>query len=326
MRKRRTLWISGAVAAASAVVVAAGSLNLAGATAGKAVDGIAAPNAAASSASSGSAVTQAQAKRTGVRFATYNVRTSHLNNGWAGDPDTKYDRDDEKRMKRVARFIKDRNLHITAVQEVRNPERSGILRHLPKNYYATGVKGRSDTALIWNADVWKRLDVGRFHVPIRGDVSRPQIWMKLQHRKTNRKIVVSSLHFAAGKRRESLRVAGAERSVKALRKAAGGLPFVIAGDINGNDSSPGRMGAYKAFKNAGLTYTRYAAEHRNGNNCDSHNGKAGHGKQECRRGRGSHIDMVWVAKVRKVGSYNLVADKKTSRTSDHNPLITQLWI
>ncbi|MQA05465.1 MAG: hypothetical protein GEV07_23010 [Streptosporangiales bacterium] len=282
--------------------------------------------APASGSQAGDGARMSSPGATGVRFATYNVRTSHLNNKWAGDPDAKYDRDDAARMERVATFIKNKNLHIIAVQEVRHDERRGIMKHLPKNFYASGVKGRSDTAIIWNAKAWKHLDTGRFDVRIRKTVTRPQVWMKLQHRRSGQRIV-SSLHLAAGDKREHLRIAGAERTVRKMRRVANGLPFVVAGDINGNDRTRGRMGAYRVFKGAGLTYTRYLPKYRFGNHCDSHNGRAGHGKQECRaNGRGSHIDMVFVSKALRVGSYNLVANARTSRTSDHNPLIPQLWV
>ena len=270
----------------------------------------------------------AAAAPTGVRFATYNVRTGSLNNSWAGDNDAVYDREDGIRMQGVAREIKERDLDIISVQEVRDPERNGILEHLPPNYHATGVVGRSDTAVIWNSDVWESLDTGRYDVPVRAGITRPQVWVKFRHKQSDQRLVVFSVHFASGDR-EGFRIEGAQRTVQEVQRVAraNGLPFIVAGDINGNDSDPNRIGAYRVFKNANLRYTREHADQRFGNHCDSHNSRAGSGGQECHAGgRGSHIDMVWVAQQTQVNIYNLVADAQTSRISDHNPLITILRI
>lgn len=268
----------------------------------------------------------ASAGSVGVRFATYNVRTGSLNNSWAGDNDAVYDREDAQRMEGVAGMIKDHRLDIVAVQEVRDHERNGILRHLPKSYHATGVVGRSDTAVIWNANVWRSRATGRYAVPVRVGITRPQVW--LQHKQSGRQLVVFSLHLAAGDR-EPFRIEGARRTVREVQRVARskGLPFIVAGDINGNDRDPNRIGAYRVFKDANLLYTRERADKRYGNHCDSHNGRAGTGRQECRPGgRGSHIDMVWVSRHAHTDIYNLVANSRTSRISDHNPLITILRV
>lgn len=270
----------------------------------------------------------AAAAPVGVRFATYNVRTGSLNNSWAGDNDAVYDREDGIRMRGVASMIKDRKLDLVSVQEVRNPERNGILAHLPQNFHATGVVGRSDTAVIWNSNVWEALGTGRYAVPVRAGITRPQVWVKLRHRQSGQRLVVFSVHFAAGDR-EAFRIEAARRTVQAVQRVAraNGLPFIVAGDINGNDRDPNRIGAYRVFKNANLRYTREHAGRRFGNHCDSHNSRAGSGHQECRAGgRGSHIDMVWVSQHARVNIYNLVANARTSHISDHNPLITTLAV
>lgn len=331
MKTNRGQRLGRAVAVAAIAVVGVAGCGTANATAGRAKE---AGNASYMAVvAKKAAPAQAKSARTSVRFATYNVRTSALNNSMLGDNNAKFDKKDRARMQRVAKFITDYQLTVVAIQEPTPKQRNAIMAALPKTFSASRLKGRSDTVVIWNNQVWKYLRNGWVNIPVKydGNIQRPEIWVKLWNRRTHRKIVVSSFHLASSRGREKLRVEGAQRAVRALRKAANGVPFVLAGDMNGNDRDPSRIGAYRVYKRAGLTYTRTAAKHKYHNNCDSVNSTRGKrllGPAECgkRGSHGSHLDMVWTKRVRTVGSYRLVISKWATRTSDHFPLITQLYL
>ena len=268
-----------------------------------------------------------------LTFATYNVRTYTLRNDKWGDYNKIFDSKDGKRMQGIAKIIKSTEVDIVAFQEVRNVSRGSLLTHLGKNWRMASVVGRGDTNVAWNNEVYRVLNTGTIPVHISPNVSRPDIWVKLQHRGTGRYVYVASFHLAtkgsAGS--ESVKMQyhkkDAQLVLKMIRRAND--TFIVAGDMNANDN-PRSNEPYRSFKDSGLLYyTREASKTVVGNNCDTHNDNAGSGgRQECRVGRGSHIDHIWVTKNPKVklNSYRVIATRETSQVSDHNPIIVKLRV
>lgn len=269
-----------------------------------------------------------------ISFGSYNVRTSGLNNSMFGDNNAVFDEKDRKRMEGIAKIITDKGLEIFAAQEVGGQLRDALLKELPDKFKATNPISNSDVAVYWDSTLYEEVNTGTFSVKIRHDgTARPQVWVKLKHKETGGEIYIFNLHLASDISRENLRIEGAQQTVEKIKSVIGssGTPFILAGDMNGNDSDPARKGAYNVFKNSGImNYTREETNNRTGNNCDSHNSRAGSGAQECKaeNSRGSHIDMIWVSKNPKitVNDYKLIANSETSKVSDHNPLITTVVV
>lgn len=263
-----------------------------------------------------------------IRFASYNVRTSTLNNNRWGDNNSFYDADDARRMKGIAKVIQDRGLSLLAAQEVREKERAGMLNNL-SGWNATGVKDNGETVIFWRNDVWEiQGQAQTYRVRIDNDTTRPQVYALFQHKISKQKVYVFDVHYAAGDR-ANLRLEAAKESVAKIRATAiqNNIPFILAGDMNENDRVRGGVVDY--LNSTGIMkYSRYVAKEKFHNDCDTHNGKAGlQGLQECGRANGgSHIDHVWVSQRQSVGVniYNVYATSETSRISDHNPLITAI--
>jgi len=269
-----------------------------------------------------------------LTFATYNVRTHGLRNDRWGDYNKIFDRKDDKRMQGIASIVNDNGVDIVAFQEIGNASRGSLLTHLGKKWKMTSVAGGGDTQVAWNNEVYRVLDTGTVLVHIKPNQSRPDRWAKLQHRGTGRYVYVTSFHLAtkgsAGSQSMKMQYhkKDAQSVLKMIKNLSNGT-FIVAGDMNANDN-PRSNEPYRSFKGSGLLYyTREASKTVIGNNCDTHNDNAGSGgRQECRVGRGSHIDHIWVTKNPKVelNSYRVIATRETSQVSDHNPIVVKLRV
>ncbi len=268
-----------------------------------------------------------------IRFASYNVRTSNLNNAAWGDHHVGWDGDDGERMRRVADTIASQNLTVVAAQEMRRPERDAVLARLQSHHgqawgFTTQKQGADDTVVLFRKSVWSKVRETHFVVPMQSGLQpRNQIGTLLQHKATGREIWVYSVHYAAGgdavakKAREE----GAKRTLDSIqaRAVASGHAFVLGGDFNA--TSDGAVG--DVFRGSGvMKYARSAADLKVNDGCKTFNGRAGsEGLQSCPGGAAAHIDQVWVAKAGvQVTKHQVTANARTSRASDHNPLTTIL--
>lgn len=267
-----------------------------------------------------------------IRFATYNVRTSNLDNSAWRDFHTGWDANDRARMERVADEILDQALTVVAVQEIRAVERDAVLARLRERGQAWGhttaeQPALDDTAVLYLRSEWRKVRETHFLIPLQGDLrDRYQVGVLLEHRATGRAVWFYSVHFAAGgDSGAEERAEAARRTVRSIRERAvdGGRPFVLGGDFNAVASGP----VGDIFRASGfMEYTRNTAERRINNGCKSFNGRAGwEGHQQCPGGEASHIDHVWVSRAgMRVETYRVTATVRTSRASDHNPLTTIL--
>lgn len=267
-----------------------------------------------------------------IRFATYNVRTSNLNNSAWGDTHVGWDGNDAARMRKAADTIAGQRLTVVAAQEMRAKERREVLTRLKNAHnqnwgHTTQKQGADDTFVLFDKSVWKLIRQEHYKIPLQpGLRDRYQVGALLEHKATKRRIWVYSVHFAAGgSSGANAREVGARRTMQSIknRAASKNLPFILGGDFNAVASSPvGRI-----FRNSGfMRYTREIADKKVNNGCKTFNGQAGTaGKQACPGGAASHIDHVWVGKMRmKVKTYKVVANTTTSQASDHNPVVTIL--
>lgn len=266
-----------------------------------------------------------------VRFATYNVRTSNLNNSAWGDTHVGFDGDDAQRMRNVADTIADQNLTVVALQEVRQPERSAIVGRLLDEHQqtwsaTTQVSGRDDAVVVYRRSVWRKVRETHFTVPLQpGLDDRSQIGVLLEHRASGERLWFYSVHLAAGPDGESARRVGIRRAIDSIRVHAvdNGRRFVLGGDFN--TDAGGAVG--DLLRDAGFAkYARSAADRVVGNGCASFNRFAGSaGDQSCPGGTARHIDQVWLSSGGiNVVRYQVTASAHTSRSSDHNPLTTIL--
>lgn len=264
-----------------------------------------------------------------IRFATYNVRTSNLDNSAWGDTHGGWDANDRARMERVADEIADQRLTVVAIQEVRAVERDAILARLrarhDRTFSHTSVRQPSldDTAVIYDRAVWRRVRETHFLIPLQGDLrDRFQVGVLLAHRETGRAVWFYSVHFAAGgDSGASERAEAARLTVRSIREnaIAHDRPFVLGGDFNSLAGGP----VGDVFRASGfMRYTRNVAERRINDGCKSFNGEAGRaGRQQCPGGAAPQIDHVWVsAPGMRVETHRVTATERTSRASDHNPV------
>lgn len=268
----------------------------------------------------------------GIRFASYNVRTSNLNNSAWRDTHVGWDANDQARMERVADIIASHDLTVVAAQEMRRAERDAVLGRLQKkhnqNWGHSAIKqGADDTAVLFLRTTWSKVRDTYFKIPLQpGLRDRYQVGTLLKHNKSGRRVWFYSVHYAAGGSAGApMRAEGARKTVMAIRSQAvdANLPFVLGGDMN--TTSHGPVG--NIFDKAGfLKYTRRVADRKTNNGCKSFNTRAGwEGKQTCPGGAASHIDQVWVSRPKMdVLKYEIVATSRSSRASDHNPLVTIL--
>lgn len=265
-----------------------------------------------------------------IEFATYNVRTSTLNNSELGDPDRVFDTDDDIRMQGAAKLLIDNNVTIAATQEVRGAERKSLLSHLPEGWKATslnqGKYGFSEV-IFWDGKLYKQGRQGVFTIPKGGGEQRESIWTELISNATGSSVYVFGIHTPTSNDAE--REIGAKLTLQEVDKVVPvGTPYIIAGDMNSNDTAPDRNAVFEVFKQSGLLlYTRTAVDNPKGNNCNTFN-SPGDGRQNCGNGRGSHIDQIWVSKDPKISvlDYRNIATSEALKVSDHNPVITKLKI
>lgn len=270
-----------------------------------------------------------------IRLASYNVRTSNLDNGAWGDTHVGWDSNDGDRMRRVADTIAAQSLTVVAMQEMRGQERDAVLARLANQYkqdwgFTTEKDGGDDALVLFRKSVWTKVREVHFSIPLQpalGD--RNQIGVLLRHQSTGREIWIYSVHFASGDGAapEAARTEAAKRTVQSItdEAVAKKQPFVLAGDFNStSDEPPGDV----LRKSDLVKYTRNVAAVVVNNGCKSFNGRAGsEGLQVCFGGVASHIDQVWVPKTGiQVLKYQITATQLTSRSSDHNPLTTILKV
>lgn len=268
-----------------------------------------------------------------IRFASYNVRTSNLNNSAWGDTHTGWDSNDEARMFRVADEIAAQNLTVVATQEMRRPERTAVLQRLQNRHgqdwgATTQTNGRDDTMVLFLKSRWRKIRETHFTIRMQGSLrDRDQIGVLLEHRATGQRVWFYSVHFAAGSGdgAPAAREDAARRTVQSIRNraVANDLPFVLGGDFNTTAASP--VGS--VFRSSGfMKYTRNAATTVVNNGCRTFNTRAGSaGRQSCPGGTAAHIDHVWVSRSgMMVERYKVTATQRTSRASDHNPVTTIL--
>lgn len=268
-----------------------------------------------------------------IRLASYNVRTSNLNNSAWGDTHVGWDSNDGERMRRVADTIVSQSLTVVAMQEMRRPERDAVLARLKDHHkqdwdFTTAKQGADDTVVLFRKSVWTKVREVHFLIPLQpGLDDRNQIGVLLHHKATGREVWVYSVHFAAGDTAASVsaRAEAAKRTVLSITNEAVAKkqPFILAGDFNATSEEV----VGDVFRKSDLMkYTRNVADVVVNNGCKTFNGRAGsEGLQACYGGVASHIDQIWVAKTgMQVLKYQVTATQQTSRSSDHNPLTTIL--
>lgn len=268
-----------------------------------------------------------------IRFATYNVRTSNLDNGAWGDSHVGWDANDEGRMHRVADTIVAQKLTVVALEEMRRPERDAVLARLKDHHgqdwgFTTQSAGPDDCVVLFRKSVWSKLREVPFVIPLQpGLEDRSQIGALLRHDATGRVLWFYAVHFASGDGSASVaaRAEAAKRTVQSIKAEAvdNEQPFVLGGDFNA--TSEENVG--DVFRASGLMkYARSVAEVSINDGCKTFNGRAGaEGLQSCPGGVAAHIDQVWVPKSGvRVLRYQVIATQQTSRSSDHNPLTTTL--
>lgn len=268
-----------------------------------------------------------------IRLASYNVRTSNLYNGAWGDTHVGWDEKDAERMRRVADTIASQKLTVVATQEMRKPERDAVLARLKTHHgqdwgFTTQKRGADDTVVLFRKAVWSKVREVHFVIPMQpGLDDRNQIGVLLEHAPTGRRVWVYSVHFAAGDSTASLsaRAEAARRTVQSIRDeaVAKGHPFVLAGDFN---ATSGENVGDVLRKAEIMKYTRNVADHVVNDGCKTFNGRAGsEGLQACPGGVAPHIDQIWAVRAgMQVLKHQVVATQQTSRSSDHNPVITVL--
>ncbi len=268
-----------------------------------------------------------------IRFATYNVRTANLNNSAWGDHHVGWDSNDRARMERVADEIAAQELTVVAAQEMRNNERDAVLARLRERHGERwGFTSRrqpnlDDTVVLYSRAVWQPVRETHFIIPLQGDLrDRYQVGVLLRHRETGRVVWFYSVHFAAGGADgANERAEAARRTVRSIREnaIAHDRAFVLGGDFNAEASGP--VGAI--FRDAGfMRYARNAVERPQNDGCKTFNGLAGTaGRQQCPGGTASHIDHVWTSRPgMEVLVHRVVATERTSRASDHNPIVVAI--
>ncbi len=259
-------------------------------------------------------------KEARIKVATYNVL--------GFNHDTSASRySNNERMERAAGIIKDNEVDAFIATEINTNEQRSLLLGSLSNWGATTRQsGNQDVFIFWNKDVFKSISSGTYNIPvIPGSPSRPQPWIKLEHKDSKRQVIVYGNHLAQTSHGDNQRT-GASTTVSKVKSALDGkkdLVAILGGDMNTNDN---RGYAYTVFENSGiLKDSRHSTDNRSGDNCDTHHDLGG---QDCRPTRGSHIDHIWVSKNPKssIESYRVIANDETAHISDHNPLIVTVKI
>jgi endonuclease/exonuclease/phosphatase family metal-dependent hydrolase len=264
-----------------------------------------------------------------IRFATYNMRTSNLNNSAWGDTHVGWDSNDRARMERVADEIADQELTVVAAQEIRATERNAVLARLSDRhdqrwgFTSARQPNLDDTAVLYSRAVWQLVRETHFIIPLQGDLQdRYQVGVLLRHRETGRVVWFYSVHFAAGgDDGANERAEAARATVRSIREhaIATDRAFVLGGDFNALASSA----VGDIFRAAGfMRYARNAVDRPQNDGCKTFNGDAGSaGRQQCPGGAAPHIDHVWTSRPgMEVLVHRVTATERTSRASDHNPL------
>lgn len=264
-----------------------------------------------------------------IRFATYNVRTSNLDNSAWGDTHVGWDESDAERMRRIADTVVAQKLTVVSFEEMRRPERDAVLARLKDHHgqdwgFTTQKQGADDCVVLFRKAVWSKVREVHFVIPLQSTLDeRYQIGALLRHDATGRVVWFYAVHFASGDGAASVaaRAEAAKRTIESIEAEAvdNDQPFVLGGDFNAtSDENVGDL-----LRASGLVkYTRNAADVLINNGCKTFNGRAGsEGLQACPGGVAGHIDQVWVPKSgMKVLQYQVIATQQTSRSSDHNPL------
>lgn len=279
-----------------------------------------------------------------VVIASYNIRTAGYgqanswNQAW-GDFHAGWDANDAARMARVAATIRDRaarGLTIAALQEAHPRERREVLANLPTHWAGTAPYQNGETVVLWDTRTWKQLGTGYFWIQVKADgTKRPQVRTLLQHRVTGKRLYVLSVHFPTASRPDYLKRDAARRTVEAIRGTAVAqrVPFVLAGDIN----APASGIAGDVFRASGvMKYARVAAARRYNDDCRSYIGRAGeggfagsagrqpYGCTHATTGHATQIDHLWTSRGIGVNTHRVIGDARTSRSSDHNPILARL--
>lgn len=255
-----------------------------------------------------------------MKIATYNVF------GFNHDTSaSRYPRNE--RMYRAANLLKNAGVDAFVATEINvNEQRSLLLSRLENWGATTRQSGNQDVFIFWNKDVFKLVNSGSYNIAVMpGRPSRPQPWVRLEHKQSQRNIFIFGAHLAQTSHGNN-QVIGASTTVGRVKNVIESnkeFVAIVAGDMNTNDN---RGYAYTTFKNSGiLKDSRHATSNKIGENCDTHHNL---GKQDCRSTRGSHIDHIWVTKKPKstINSYRVVANDETAHISDHNPVIISITI
>lgn len=231
------------------------------------------------------------------------------------------------RMRRAAGIMEDSGVQVFVASEINNNEQRSLILNSLSNWAATSRQsGNQDVFIYWNKDIFKAIKSGTYNIPVMpGSPSRPQPWVRLEHRKSKRQFFVYGNHLAQTSHGNNQNI-GASTTVGKIKNALqqnNKFVAVLAGDMNTNDN---RGYAYTIFKNSDiLKDSRHSTGNKIGDNCDTHHVL---GRQECRPTRGSHIDHIWVSKSFKntVESYRVVANDETAHISDHNPVIVTIKV
>lgn len=262
-----------------------------------------------------------------IRFGSYNVRTATLYNGEWVTTTAGFDRDDARRMRRIARTIAGHRHGVVATQEMRAPGRRAVIRRLEAltdhDWKTSNRELRRDDAMVlFDSAKWRKRREVDFRTPFEpGRPNRHQVGVLLQYKQTGRKVWFYSVHYGIGRNataRQHRRKA-ARRTIRVIKRNANGHPFVLGGDFN--EVAGGA--AFRTFRRSDYTkYARLVGDRKVNNHCKTWNNHAGSsGRQNCLDRPAPHIDHIWVRKHgMQVRIHKVTANARTSRSSDHNPV------
>ncbi len=198
------------------------------------------------------------AQTTQLNVATYNLRNDNVNdtkvgNGWA------------TRLPAVAQLIRFHEMDLLGTQECKINQINNLLEQLPGYAYigAGRTDGKTDgehSAIFYRKDLFDVLDKGDFwlsdtpNVPSKGwgaDIERICSWGKFKTKDTGLEFMVFNLH--AHHVGDNIQLESALLAQEKARELAGGLPIILMGDFNADQSSQ----AYRVIEKGGLLADSY---------------------------------------------------------------------
>jgi len=269
-----------------------------------------------------SLIGQNQDSENPITVMSYNIRFDNPHDGPSAWP---YRKDD------VARMIGPvYQVDIVGLQEVLIHQLDDLVERLP--YYGWVGVGRDDghqkgefSPILYRKDKFDLIATNTFWLSENPEmpgskswdtsITRIVTWAKFRERRSGTEFYFFNTHF--DHRGEQARIESAKLILDRIPEISEGLPFVLTGDLNVNESSE----AYAVFHNSDFIQdARYVSDSDHEGSTSSFNNWL-----EIRSGENSRIDYIFVENTVRVLNHR-ISDRKFNERfpADHLPVISDI--